>query len=250
MFEPKDLTKSIKFANELDIKLEIFPLWHNDSFIRFMDGNLSALRGIIGSFHEPCDFCEHSAPRGSTEHKLAIDTCRKTFEYAADLGAEHLVFHHNNRVFEPHERAEMIKVANENLQEMNEIAAEFGLPYLVENAGFVQRKNNLLTENEFVSLFDSIENDCLLDIGHAHCNSWDITQVISTLGDRIKVYHIHDNDKSYDSHLQIGKGTLDVVNFKRLYDEYTPNAHLIFEYAEGMEISVAEIKQNIAIFQK
>ena len=249
MFEPKDLGKSITFANELNIQLEIFPLWHDETFARFMDEHSSDLRGIIGSFHEPYNFCEHSAPSGSAEHKSAIDTCRKTFEYAADLGAKHLVFHHNNRAFEAHERAEMIKVANENLQEMNEIADEYGIPYLVENAGVIPWKNNLLTENEFISLFGSIGNDCLLDIGHAHCNGWDITRVISALGDKIKAYHVHNNDKSYDSHLRIGSGTLDMATFKQLCEKHTPDAHIIFEYVEGMEISIDELRQDIAKFQ-
>ena len=249
MFQPKDLVKSISFANELDISLEIFPLWHDEIFVRFMKEHLPDLRGIICSFHEPFNFCEHTAPRGSARHAKTVDICQKTFEYAANLGAKHLVFHHNNRVFVPAEKADMIKYATENLQEMNEIAAEYGIPYLVENAGVIPSRNNLLSEDEFIALFDSIENDCLLDIGHAHCNDWDFARVISSLGDRIKAYHIHNNDKSYDAHLRIDNGTLDMVTFKGLCEKFTPKAYIIFEYVEGINISVAELRQDITIFQ-
>jgi len=249
MFEPENLMKSLRFAHELELTLEIFPLWHEPDFARFMKEHLTDLRGVTGSFHEPCYFCEHTAPRGGKEHAAAVDACRKTFEYAAALGAKHMVFHHNNRGFASFEKADMIKRATENLHEMNEIAAEYGIPYLVENSGVIQFNNMLFNEEEFIALFAEIKNDCVLDLGHAHCNGWDIARVVLSLGDRIKAYHVHNNDGNGDAHQRIGAGTLDVAAFKHRCYELTPDAHIIFEYAPGIDISIAELGEEIAGFK-
>ena len=248
MFESENLVKSLRFAHELELTLEIFPMWHEPDFVRFMKEHLTDLRSISSSFHEPCFFCEHTAPRGSKEHAAAVGTCRQTFEYAANLGVKHMVFHHNNRGFAPLEKADMIKHATENLHEMNEIAAEYGISYLVENAGVMPFNNTLFNEEEFIALFAEIENDCVLDIGHAHCNGWNIARVMSSLGDRIKAYHVHNNNGDFDAHQRIGVGTLDVAAFKHCYYELTPNAQLIFEYIPGIDISIAELGEDIAGF--
>jgi len=249
MFEPENLMKSLSFAHELKLTLEIFPLWHEPDFVRFMKEYSAELRGIISSFHEPYNFCEHSVPRGGKEHASAVDACRKTFEYAANLGAKHMVFHHNNCDFTLTKKADMIKHAKENLREMNEIAAEYGIPYLVENAGVIPLNNMLFNEEEFIALFAEIENDCVLDIGHAHCNGWNIARVMSSLDDRIKAYHIHNNDASSDTHQRIGVGTLDIAAFKHRCYELTPDANIIFEYVRGTDISIAELGEEIAGFK-
>lgn len=247
MFEPKDLAKSVDFARACEIDLEIFPFWHMEPFAKFMKDYRNELKGIVGSFHEPYLFCEHSAKKGTKEHQAAIDGCRITFESALDLGATHLVFHPNNRAFKEVERAEMIKVSNENLQEMNEMAKEYGIPYLVENAGALDFKNMLLTEDEFIAQFEHIENDCLIDIGHALCNGWNVERVIIALHDKIKAYHLHSNDGIVDSHLRVGDGVFDIAQFKELYYKFTPEAHAIFEYVEGTDIDVEGLKADMKL---
>ena len=248
MFKPQDLVKSVEFANELGIPLEIFPLWHDKFFAQFMKEHREDLCGIVCSFHEPYNFCEHSAPRGSVRYKEAMDTCHETFEYAAYLGASHVVFHHNNCAFSPAEKSDMIKHSAENLCEMNEIAAEYKIPLLVENAGVISLQNMLFDENEFIELFTQIPNDCLIDIGHASCNGWNLERIISALGSKIKAYHAHNNDGNLDSHNRIGDGTLDIAEFKSLCEKFTPTAHIILEYVEGMDISAVECKEDISFF--
>lgn len=40
-----------------------------------------------------------------------------------------------------------------------------------------------------------------LDVGHAHVTTQNLYQYITTLGDRLKALHIHDNDGTSDSHM-------------------------------------------------
>ena len=246
VFHGKDLRKAFDFVNDLGISLELFPQWDNPDFVNFIERHVQDLRGITYSLHEPMNSCEHTAKRGTKEHARSLEVCRKTFEYAAKVEAKHMVYHHNNcPIPSENARADMIKYSNENLCEMNEIAAEYGIPYLVENAGARSYNNVLLTEDEFIELFNSIDNDCLLDIGHAHCNNWDIKKVVTALGERIVSYHVHDNDGQSDGHLRIGDGTLDVAAFLRLYSEKTPRAQFTFEYAPGMAISAGDLREEI-----
>jgi len=249
MFPPPELAKSLDYARELGIELEIFPMWHDPAFGEFITTHLSDLRGIASSFHEQYHFCDHSFARGTKEHKDAFNYCRKTFEAAVEVGAESIVFHHNNRLVSASEKADMIKHSTESLHEMNALSAEYGIPYVVENAGVIPVGNLLFDEDEFIALFDTIPNNCLLDIGHAHCNDWDLSRVIWALKDKIVAYHVHDNDRTNDGHKMLGYGTLDTEQFMQLYNAHTPNAQIILEYSEGAEITPSDLVKEMALLR-
>jgi len=249
MFRPEDLSKSIDFAQELDIDLEIFCMWHKPAFHEFIETHMDDLCRITSSLHEQYHFCDHSFARGTKEYEDALAFCHNTFEIAAKLGAESIVFHHNNRPVTPDAKENMIKHSGQNLYEMNEIADEYGIACLVENAGVLPWKNVLFNEDEFIDLFGTIPNDCLIDIGHAHCNGWDIPRVITALKDKIVAYHVHDNDTTGDEHKLLGNGTLDVQQFKKLYYTHTPNAQIILEYSEGAEIAPSDLLKEMALLQ-
>ena len=244
-FAPEILEKSIDFAGELGMKLEVFPLWHLPSFSKFIDNRFADLRQITASLHEPYHFCDHSFRRGTKEYEKTVELCHKTFETAARLGAKSIVFHHNNRHVSSAEREEMIQCSAENLHEMNTFAAEYNVACLVENVGIPLLQNALFDEDEFISLFDTIPNDCLIDIGHTHCNSWDLERVISTLKHKILAYHVHDNDKSSDQHRMLGRGTIDIEQFREFYYAHTPKAQIILEYAEGTKATILDIKEEM-----
>ena len=249
MFPPEELDRAIDYANELGIELEIFPMWHTEAFCRFVRERSSDLRGLVGSFHEPYHFSDHSFQRGTKEHDQTMALCRKTFEIAREIGAKNIVFHHNNRPVTEAEKADMLNWSAENLHMMNEIAAEYGIPYLVENAGVLPKGNVLFDQEEFIALFDAIPNDCLLDLGHAHCNGWDIPRVITALKGKIVAYHFHDNDKTSDSHKRLGEGTLALEQFGKLYATHTPNAQIILEYVEGTKATVSDLKKELEVLK-
>jgi sugar phosphate isomerase/epimerase len=249
MFPPKELDLAIDYANELGVELEIFPMWHTEAFCHFMKRRRDDLRSLASSFHEPYHFSDHSFERGTKEHDQTMALCRKTFEIAADIGAKNIVFHHNNRPIAEAEKADMRKWSAENLHVMNEIAAEYGIPYLVENAGVLQKGNVLFDQEEFIALFDVIPNNCLIDLGHAHCNGWDIPRVITALKGKIVAYHLHDNDKTSDSHQRLGEGTLDIAQFGSLFAAHTPNAQIILEYVEGTKATASDLKRELELLK-
>jgi len=245
MFPPEKLDQAIEVAEALNIELEIFSMWHTEAFCRFVKKRYSDLCGLVSSFHEPYHFSDHSFRRGTKEYDHTMALCRKTFEVAVDMGAKNIVFHHNNRPVLPEEKEAMLAYAKENLNEMNELAKEYGLPCLVENAGVLPWNNVLFDEEAFISLFEEIPNDCLLDIGHAHCNGWDISRIIAALKDKIVAYHVHDNDRSRDGHTLLGRGTLDLEQFRQSYMQHTPDASIILEYEEGTDANAQDLKKEL-----
>ena len=87
----------------------------------------------------------------------------------------------------------------------------------------------------------------LIDTGHAVLNHWDMSEVLKTLGTRIRAYHIHDNYADYDAHLKVGEGPTDWTKFFRDYKLHTPDARLVLEYAQG---SISAITKNIGCVEQ
>ena len=84
----------------------------------------------------------------------------------------------------------------------------------------------------------------LIDTGHAILNKWNMTEVLGTLKDRIRAYHVHDNFGDGDTHLKVGEGPTDWTKFFEDYKKYSPDARLVLEYARG---PVSEIVKSIDV---
>jgi sugar phosphate isomerase/epimerase len=225
--------------------LEIFPMCHVDGYSRILDKFLPELAERSITFHEPYYETDHSYRSGSMEHRVTLEYCKNIFDYAARLNAGHMVYHLNNRAVS--DRDEMLGAALENLTEMKALADTFGLKLLVENTGISAKNNVLMDEDDFVNLFDTLELDCLFDIGHANCNKWNLGSVIDRLGNRIRSYHLHNNFGTDDEHNRIFDGTIDLETFFRNYARHTPDADIVLEYKPDlMEGDIEWLKEDIS----
>ena len=70
----------------------------------------------------------------------------------------------------------------------------------------------------------------LIDIGHAHANSWDIKRLIGDLKMQIRAFHLHNNDGVHDLHNRITDGTLNFPEVVSCIRSEVPDADLIIEY--------------------
>ncbi len=78
---------------------------------------------------------------------------------------------------------------NTSLANLEEIRGIFeGVQILIENVGTDINGNKLLDQEEFTDLCIQKGFDVLIDIGHAHANSWDIRRLI---------HDLHNNDGIY-----------------------------------------------------
>jgi sugar phosphate isomerase/epimerase len=232
------------------IGIEIFPLWHKPEFEATLWKNMGRLKNVPVSFHGPYYFAEHSEPKGTLIYERARECWQKTFEYAEELNSKYIVFHHNNWQVISGKKAEMAANAAANLRELNDLARQYNTKIVVENVGIIAQKNLLFNEREFIGIFDAIDNKCLIDIGHAHCNGWDLENVLAKLANKIVSFHLHNNYGILDEHNRIHDGTLDINAFFKAYRQFTPNADLVMEYSEKFSRDNEGIYADIQAIQE
>ena len=235
--------------------LEIFPFCHTDGYMELLDRFLPRLREFPVTFHEPYHGADHSYKKGSQEYRATMDYCENVFDRAERLNAKHIVYHLNNRAVSDRTisgrmapgRDEMIENTFANLVETGDMAQAHGLKLLIENTGVQSMNNVLFGEEGFIDLFCEWDYGCLIDVGHANCNKWDLSSVIGRLRHKIRSYHLHNNFGVDDEHNRMFNVTLDVEAFFETYVRYTPNADIVLEYhPDLMEGEIEWLKEDIA----
>jgi sugar phosphate isomerase/epimerase len=215
-------------AMDENLGIEIFPLCHIEGYFDRLDKMLPWLEWFPITFHEPYFDADHTYERDSAQHRLTVEYCKRTFEYASILRAKYVAYHLNNR--EIADREAMLGRALQSLIETAELAKSYGLDLLIENTGVAGSKNVLLGQEDFIALFKSFDCDCLIDVGHANCNDWNLGAVMDKLHDRIRSYHLHNNFGVNDDHNRLSDGTLNLERFFSYYRRYTPNTDVVLEY--------------------
>lgn len=240
--------------NDKNIGIELFTEWHDRQFIEILSKNLDKFKSYPSSLHGPYYHTEHSKRKGCIEYETSTEYFRSTLELSKQLKSKYIVYHHNNGRVKPESRLEMISNSAENLLELNELANEYGIDIVVENAGVLSRHNVLFNEEQFIEIAKGIENKILLDIGHAFANNWNLNYVINELKDKIVAYHLHNNDGVEDNHNRIRDGKLSIDDFFESYRKFTPSADLVFEYSkhcnkdvEGIIEDVNDVKKILGI---
>lgn len=232
-------------ADNPEIGVEIFPIWHEKEFESILKENIGKLKDRSISFHGPYYNAEHSARKGSIAYARTMDYMKKTLEYAQMLESKYIVYHHNNRKVSFKDKIDMIKASNENLMEINNIAKKYNQKIVVENCGVISNDNMLLNEQEFIELCSFIPNDILIDIGHANCNGWNLEKLIKKLKFKITSYHLHNNFGWIDEHNRIYDGSIDFEKFIKVYKRSTPDAELVMEYSRNLNKDLDGIVQDI-----
>lgn len=237
LFKPKDLEKTFLLLDKVNesiddekVGIELFPEWQNEIFEEVVNKNLDNFKRHKITLHGPYYNTEHSEEKGSAMYDQSMDYFMKTLKLSKKLNSSHIVFHHNNCKISNKDKNEMISVSSKNLIELNTISKEYNASIVVENAGVIKVDNMLFDEEEFIEMAKSIENNILIDIGHAFANKWDLKRVIIELKDKIVAYHIHNNDGISDNHNSILDGELDMEEFFKIYKEFTSEADLVIEY--------------------
>ena len=133
--------------------------------------------------------------------RASVELIAESISLAAECGAKRVVFHPGYYTFEE-EYGKSVASLQKSLAEIHTVSDEIGIPCCVENMGnwgffFLQKAEEL-------SLVSG--TDFCLDIGHAH--------ECGTLPEFLDVsfvqIHVHDNDGTSDTHLALGKGTIDI----------------------------------------
>lgn len=218
-----------KFKN--DICFEIHSKFDEDKFEQDLNYVLADCPKTRYAFHEPVFFADHTAKCGTETYNKTIKMLEQTNYYAKKFNAEHLVYHINNCKFNPKDKTKLLKISLENLDKIKKMFNY--LDVYIENVGTITQENMLLDQKEFTLLCKENNFSVLIDIGHAHANSWDLYKLVTDLKCNIKAFHIHNNDGQNDLHNRIFDGTFNNVEFLKFAYELVPNAKWIIEYVDS-----------------
>jgi len=73
-----------------------------------------------------------------------------------------------------------------------------------------------------------------LDVGHAHvCSEIGVMQWLETLAPWLTHFHIHNNDRSFDTHSPLDQGTIPMKTFLTRADALCPDATFTLEVTDG-----------------
>lgn len=236
-----DILDKLRFA-QAGVEFCIFS--DKPDYLRGMMGQTERFKEFYTTLHGPHVEIEPSSALDSQAHRTAIQAFRDSAQYYHAFSCHSIVMHTNQCVVPPAVKKQMQENVVSTILEMSRIADETGMKLLMENVGEDIFSSLLFDQEEFIALFDRLPKSvgCLLDVGHAIINRWDIPGVVETLGDRVEAYHLHNNAGDADSHRPMFEEGLrysreDFRKLFRVMEEKSPKADWILEYAPGDHIT-------------
>lgn len=212
-----------------EIGIEIMSEFGNSHYWNAVLPTVLEGRGGLSGIHGPFYAFDLSAPDCDLES--VIKSYTEGFELCQRFGSKRCVCHtHATKLAASPDLDVQGRQARslERVAMLAGIGKQYGVTLLIEN---LQSPKALFDQAAYTDCFKQLpEVDSLVDIGHALVTGWDIPVLMRSLGERIKAYHVHDNDGKRDQHQLPGMGIMDWVGFARDFHAYTPDAELVLEY--------------------
>ncbi|MDO5851953.1 MAG: sugar phosphate isomerase/epimerase family protein [Methanobacteriaceae archaeon] len=149
--------------------------------------------------------------------EISINEMIDAFKMANDIGAQVVVVHPGTVPIMG--RKYMDKILKNNLNSLKTCqkkAEEYNVTMCVENMPLFE--NALFTDvYETFKLVDEVKSHMTLDIGHANNNGFTADEMLDY--DMIGHIHLSDNDGSFDQHLALGLGNIDVKRVFNILNE-------------------------------
>ena len=193
--------------------------------------------GIPFTVHPPAWDVNPAAPIRALREAAAVLN-KSAVGFAHEVGATQIVFHpgyYDRDSFFSKSRAQGF--CYQLLDEMVALCRPLGITVAFENIAGPSMA--LFTMEEYIHALDGVD-PCvkfLLDVGHAHCNAWDIPELIGRIGDRLCGFHLHDNRGDGDSHLPIGRGSIPWEPVFEAMRALPEDVLYVMEYAAGTPLS-------------
>lgn len=179
---------------------------HVTGYIEIMDEGLHYLDSAEALLSYPVKYSIHAPSRGTNIASLlepirraSVEVITQCFTIAGEVNAGVVV--HPGYFAWAEERTKAEQQLARSLSDLSCLAEEYSVQYYVENMG----------NWEYFFLKTPVELSLIgdtpyaLDVGHAHQNHCLAEFLRFPAGH----YHLHDNEGKEDSHLALGKGTID-----------------------------------------
>jgi sugar phosphate isomerase/epimerase len=228
IFYKKSQEEIISFLKENNIKnLELFIEPLEKEYTEKMLRVLENYKFDSISFHGPFRKC-NLAVTEEEANKAAYYSFEESFKMGQKYNPKYYVLHTNEWIPNNNITDELKLDIAKKVKEIDKIAKSYNAVLAVENVGI--RRTMVYNQEEFESLILDNGYSCLIDIGHAFVNGWDIPALIKKLKDNIVGYHFHNNDGLQDWHRPIHNGNIDYSEIFSLVKKYTPEAVVVLEY--------------------
>jgi sugar phosphate isomerase/epimerase len=240
------ILEDVKASGFHDIEICSFPMhlnYHAEDDVRRAGDRIRELGLNAYSFHAP--FANHiditSLDEGVREN--AVRELEVACKAAAWMGADHIVLHPGpEREGRPPQEEFLAHMehAGRSLNRVATVCGELGVKLMLENMlphllfGHISDLMYLLGEIKTPGV------GICLDTGHANL-AGELGRVIPTFSGHLKMLHVNDNKRNYDSHLPPGEG---VIDWKWVTDELRYNhfeGGLILELAGDEHESTSTI---------
>lgn len=144
----------------------------------------------------------------------------RSFKAAQILGCKYVVLHHRHpKGYDENEwtKENGFKYNIEFLNFLAPYAEQYGVTICLENLPFSTKHSNVLNTYKIVKEVNKENVGMCLDLGHLNVTEHDknIFDVVTTIGDKLKVLHVHDNLGDGDYHLLPGQGNINWREFAR-----------------------------------
>ena len=233
------LLNAINAVKEQKTGVELSCYYERPDFMAAQATKVPMFAGCPITLHGPFTNIEAASEPGSLEQERYIDAWRYAFDVYAAYGAQSIVLHtHKVRDIAPEDMEKLRAWSMDTIQKVAKIAIDRKVKLTVENVGHWVKNNQLFNEEQFIGIFEQLPEEigCLIDVGHALINRWDIAHVINTLGKRITSYHLHNNNGCADSHRPLFEAgnrytAQEMIDLLLLTNKCSPDAEWILEYS-------------------
>ena len=228
IFYDKSYEEIINFLKKNNIKkLEFFIEPLDEEYTKKMLKILNEYKFESISFHGPFRKC-NMADLSLNSLEKTLYSYTESFKMASKYNPKFMVLHTNEGI--------PGKIIDDNLkiEILNQVAnivnegKKYGIDVVIENVGI--RENMIFSQNEYEEFILKNKYKCLIDIGHAYLNEWDIESLIKKLKNNILGFHFHNNDGLYDRHDPISSGKIDYSKIIKLVKENVPTGVIVLEY--------------------
>lgn len=228
IFYDKPYEEIIYFLKKNNIKkLEFFIEPLDEEYTKKMLKILNEYNFESISFHGQIRKC-NMANLSSNSWEKTLYSYTESFKMASKYNPKFMVLHTNEGI--------PGKIIDDNLkiEILNQVAnivnegKKYGIDVVIENVGI--RENMVFSQNEYEEFILKNKYKCLIDIGHAYLNEWNIESLIKKLKNNILGFHFHNNDGLYDRHDPISSGKIDYSKIIKLVKENVPTGVIVLEY--------------------
>lgn len=215
----------------LELFIEPLDAKYNEKMLRILESyNFSSI-----SFHGPFRKC-NLAELTKEAWEKTLYSYEESLKIIEKYKPAFLVLHTNEGVPGKIIDDDLKRKIEEKIDYLVKLGKKYNINIVIENVGI--RENMIFSQEEYEDLILKNNYKCLIDIGHAFLNEWDIESCISKLKDHILGFHFHNNDGIYDSHETVFNGVIDYKKIVEYVKKYTPTAKIVLEYDFSRDLNI------------